>query len=95
MFLFNDFELISFSIYLDKLNWNNKPLSPEDFLFVLAMAVKLKLSNDIEHRYKIFSKDYPELFSKYEKWRNENEAFSRICITDRDLNKKFKILSRV
>jgi len=96
-FFFNDFELLNFSIYLDKLAWDNKSLNPDDFLFVLGFAVKIKLiDRSIQDVFIENSKlEIPEFYDKYMLWLKESQIFSQIKITEKDLNSKFKALSKV
>jgi len=96
-FLFNDFELLNFSIYLEKLSWDHKSFNLEDFLFVLGLSVKIKLS---EPSYQSFcvenlKMENPEFYLKYMQWHSENKIFSQIKITEKDLNSKYKALSKV
>lgn len=96
-FLFNDFELLNFSIYLDKLAWDHKSLNPEEFLYVLGLAVKIKLAEPSNQTFFIESLqvENPELYFKYMQWLTENKLFSQIKISEKDLNSKYKALSRV
>ncbi len=96
-FIFNDFEFLTFSIYLDKLSWDNRGLNAEDFLFTLGFAVKIKLT-DPHNQIILIEKikiDDPDFYAKYTKWFLENKIFSQIKITEKDLNSKYKSLSRV
>jgi hypothetical protein len=95
--LFNDFELLNFSIYLEKLYWDRKSFNLEDFLFVLGLAVKIKLA---EPSYQSFcvenlKMENPEFYLKFIQLFTENRLFSQIKITEKDLNSKYKALSKV
>lgn len=89
--------MLNFSIYLDKLVWERKSLDPEDFLFVLGLAVKVKLAEPNNQIFFVESLkvENHELYLKYINWLTENKLFSQIRITEKDLNSKYKTLSRV
>lgn len=95
LFFYNDFELLNFSIYLDKLDWDNQNLSPEKFLLVLGFAVKLKLNQNNHSFIENFKKENPEIYSIYINWIIENKNFLNVRIIEKDLNSKYKALSRV
>ena len=42
--LFNEFELLNFAIYLDKLTWVNEDMKLENYLFAIAILVKVKIN---------------------------------------------------
>ena len=95
MFMFNDLEFINFTIFLDKLNWDNKNIDPEDFLFIVGLGVKLKLIDYNEFYYQKINRKHPDLVMKYNEWIEDNQNFDDIIVTERELNSKFKFLSRV
>lgn len=96
-FLFNEIELLTFCIYLDKLAWDNSSFSTEDFMYLLALAVKVKLTQPSNQSLLIenIKTENAQLYLRYNKWLEENNLFPQIKITEKDLNAKFKALSRV
>ncbi len=96
-FLLNDFELLNFSIYFEKMAWDCKSIDPENFLFVLGLAVKIKLAkpNNKNLMVENLKTENPELYFNYTQWLSDNKCFSNIKITEKDLYSKFKELSRV
>lgn len=79
------------------MGWDRKSLDPEDFLFVLGLAVKIKLAEPKNQTFFVenLQMENPELYYKYIQWLTENKLFSQLRISEKDLNSKYKTLSRV
>jgi hypothetical protein len=86
-------------IYLEKLNWEkesqNEFFSSREFLYILAFAIKLKISNYNMNIFNFFSEKLPEITRAYYDWMEKENNFKLIKITEKDLNQNFKRFKNV
>ena len=94
--LLSDIELCVFSIYLDRLGWQNNYFDPNQYLYILAILTKYRVSDDASIIVKSVFKEVPNLEASYNEFiqvKIEQEKYDVLFVGLPELNRRYLLLN--
>jgi len=95
LFHLNELEIATWSLWLERLNWEVGNLPLEVFLFVTGAQVKAFLNPEIEMDvyFKKLGQDFPKVRKAYRVWTKKES--NRLSLSAVDINRQYKKLKQV
>ena len=93
--MFNDLEIVYFSLFLDNFGWINEYYDIKDNLVITALSVKQYLNKDIEIIENHLNKNYENISEKYSNWIfSQNDFKKNIKYTPIMVNERNNLLKK-